>query len=379
MAEDGSGEDRASGAVAKPPAPGEPKGPMGRAGGLRSSGTSPASAAAGGVRPSGRRGTLADHHGKGHHFTAGPARLAGSARRAALALLALALLALAALATAAPFAGAGADPTPSPDDGAGSRLDLLYDARFLGLPVGTMAVHLTQADGRYAAEVNGRASGLYWALKGVRAHRSVRGRVAAPGHDADGQDEDALPLRPTVYRDAFLEWDDAADTIVTFSTEDGIPSVTREGTISDRVPFEQRPGTIDPITAILIARQRVAESVRAERRDAMHMVFPVLEGKSRYDVTVRVEPPVRIHAAGQPWRARRAVVSFEPIAGFSEKHAAEFREGVVRIAFSDHVDAIPIRIDVDLGWGGFNLIYRGRCGRVDEPCPRNEVDTPDTQ
>jgi len=256
---------------------------------------------------------------------------------------------------------------------ASARLDLGYEARFLGLPVGSVAVHLTRTDGRYGVEVNGRAAGLYWLLKGVRVHRIARGQaVETPGKGAE-----ALPLQPEVYRDAFLEWDDAADTIVTFVTDDGIPTVMREGTVSDRVPFEQRPGTIDPITAILIARQRIAEAAVAERRDAMQMVFPVLEGKSRYDVTVEVAPPKRIETAGQSWNARIAEVTFEPIGGFSDKHAAEMRDGKVDIAFSDHVDAIPIRIDVDLGWGSFNLIYQGRCGSADVPCPKNEVDHPD--
>ena len=165
--------------------------------------------------------------------------------------------------------------------------------------------------------------------------------------------------------------------MIDFATDDGVPQVMRNGKPEDRVPPDLRSGSLDPLSALLFVRQRVAQAARAGDTDVIDMVVPVLEDKIRYDAKVRLSAPQRIEAGGQPWRVRMAEVTFDPKAGFSEKHAAEYREGGVRVAFTDHENAIPVVFDLDQGWGSFQLVYVGRCDKKGHDCPRNEVDTPD--
>jgi hypothetical protein len=249
----------------------------------------------------------------------------------------------------------------------GAGLSLMYEARFLGLPVGDVAIHLNHDQDRYAVTVNGRATGLFWTLKGIRVHRAASGLITSDGEAP----------RPERYRRAYLEWEKQGETVIDFDTADGVPQVTRNGNPEDRVPAELRAGSLDPLSAMLGLRRQVIEAAASGSTDARDMVLPVLEGKLRYDVKAHLSSPTRMEAGGQPWRVRTATVTFDPKAGFSEKHAAEYREGGISVSFTDHENAIPVLFDLDQGWGSFQLVYVGRCGQQGRVCPTNEVDAPD--
>ncbi|SDD71026.1 Protein of unknown function [Rhodospira trueperi] len=239
----------------------------------------------------------------------------------------------------------------------------MYAARFLGLPVGDVAVRLQETEGRYRVTVNGRATGLFWALRGIRAHREASGRIGDDG-----------ALEPTAYRRAYREWEKTGETRVAYDQPDGIPQGYKNGEPVDRMESELRAGTLDPLSALVTARRRVAALADLGDDNPAEMVVPVYDGKLRYDARVHIGAPETVTTAGQPWRAREVTVRFDPLGGFSDKHAAEWREGGLRIAVTDHGLAIPLRLDVDQGWGLFDLVYVGRCGAVETPCPGNEVD-----
>jgi hypothetical protein len=240
---------------------------------------------------------------------------------------------------------------------------LLYAARFLGLPVGDVTVQLEDTEDRYGVTLNARATGLFWALRGIRARREAVGRITDDG-----------TLEPTAYRRAYREWEKTGETRVAYDRPDGIPQGYKNGEPVDRMEPELRAGTLDPLSALMAARRRVAALAGAGESGPVDMVLPVYDGKLRYDARVHIGAPETVTAAGQPWRAREVTVRFDPLGGFSEKHAAEWREGGLRIAVTDHDLAIPLRIEVDQGWGLFDLVYVGRCGVVETPCPANEVD-----
>ncbi|WP_299440593.1 DUF3108 domain-containing protein [uncultured Rhodospira sp.] len=253
---------------------------------------------------------------------------------------------------------------PAPASAAAPREQhLLYQARFLGLPVGDVAVRIVETADRYQVTLNARATGLFWAFRGIRAHRAANGRITEDGS-----------LEPAAYRRAYREWDKQGEVRVAYDRPDGIPKGFKNGEPVDRMEPDLRAGTLDPLSALMSVRRRVATLSDQGSADPAEMVVPVFDGKLRYDAHIRVAPPETITAAGQPWRARVVTVRFEPLGGFSENHAAEWREGGLRIAVTDHDLAIPLRIEVDQGWGLFDLVYVGRCGVVETPCPDNEVD-----
>jgi len=242
---------------------------------------------------------------------------------------------------------------------------LAFSNTLLGLPVGLTAMRLTADDETYAVTVNARALGLYWVLRGIRAHRSTAGRI-----DPDGT------LRPGVYREAYREWDKTGETIITYDRADGVAAAVRNGKPEDRVPEDLRQGVMDPFTALMEVRRRVAAAAATGNPAPMRLTVPLFMGKLRFDAMAEIGPPERIETAGQPWLARPVTVTFDPLAGFSEKHAGEYREGRLRLWISDHDKAIPLRIEVDLGWGTFRMAYDGRCGAASIDCPENEVDIP---
>jgi len=240
---------------------------------------------------------------------------------------------------------------------------LLYQARFLGLPVGDVAVRIVEAADQYHVTLNARATGLFWAFRGVRAHRAASGAIGDDG-----------ALEPAAYRRAYREWDKQGEVRVAYDRPDGIPKGFKNGEPVDRMEPDFRAGTLDPLSALMSVRRRVATLSDQGSAAPAEMVVPVFDGKLRYDAHVRIAPPKSVTAAGQPWRARVVTVTFEPLGGFSESHAAEWRGGGLHVSVSDHALAIPLRIDIDQGWGLFDLVYVGRCGVVDTPCPDNEVD-----
>ncbi|MQX35162.1 DUF3108 domain-containing protein [Roseospira navarrensis] len=244
---------------------------------------------------------------------------------------------------------------------------LLYEARFLGLPVGDVAVHMTRTDEAYAVTVNGRATGLYWLLKGIRVHREARGRITPDG-----------ALEPDSYREAYREWDRQGVRRVDFHGPDGLPQGFKNGRPVDRMEDELRMGALDPLSAILDLRTRVGDLAQAGQTAPETLTLPVYDATVRFDAMVRLGTPTQVTAAGQPWRARVATVTFDPLGGFSDKHAAEYRRGGSRLTLTDHTAAIPLRFELEQGWGAFDLVYVGRCGQVPTPCPDNEVDPLDS-
>jgi len=240
---------------------------------------------------------------------------------------------------------------------------LLYQARFLGLPVGNVAIRVSQTETTYDVTVNGRATGLFWTLRGIRVHRAASGRIADDG-----------TLEPTRYRRAHREWDKQAEYRIDYAQPDGIPRGFKNGQPVNRMEPALRADTVDPLSALFRLHQRVAALAVAGDGASVDLVQAVYDGKLRYDVHIRLAAPETVTAAGQSWRARAATVTFEPLGGFSEKHAAEYRAGGLHILFSDHALAIPLRLEADQGWGVFDLVFVGRCGAVETPCPDNEVD-----
>jgi len=246
---------------------------------------------------------------------------------------------------------------------AGEDQHLLYQARFLGLPVGDVAIRVRQTETTYDVIVNGRATGLFWTLRGIRVHRAASGQIADDG-----------TLQPTGYRRAHREWNNQAEYRIDYAQPDGIPRGFKNGQPVNRMDPALRADTVDPLSALFRLHQQVAALAVVGDGTSGDLAQAVYDGKLRYDAHIRLAAPETVTAAGQSWRARTATVTFEPLGGFSEKHAAQYRAGGLRIIFSDHALAIPLRLEVDQGWGAFDLVFVGRCGAVETPCPDNEVD-----
>nr|WP_184434652.1 DUF3108 domain-containing protein [Roseospira goensis] len=313
--------------------------------------------------PSRSRRTLADQAGQGHRLAhprkerTAPGRWRAVSRRLVRVTALLATLLTAAV-------GIVAAPALAAED-----RHLLYEARFLGLPVGDVAVRLNATETHYRIAVNGRATGLLWTLRGLRVHRSAHGRRAADGR-----------LRPDGYRDAWQGWDDGGETVVRYHPAAGLPApvprAVKNGRPVRRMPDAARAGALDPLSALQTVRQRVAEAAAAGIPDPQQMVVPIYDGKLRYDARVELAPPQTVVVAGQPWRARVATVGLVPRAGFSDRHAAEWRGGGLRLTIMDHVKAIPLRLEVDQGWGAFALEYLGPCAAGAATCPAPLGDSP---
>ena len=122
------------------------------------------------------------------------------------------------------------------------------------------------------------------------------------------------------------------------------------------VPPDLRRATIDPLSALIAAGNRVGRTGRCAGP-----AIAIFDGRARYDVYLRDAPAgSTLPAAAQGGPTIACHVSYVPIAGFKEdfkaKAASQDNPALVQFrTVRPGMPAVPARIDVDSQWGRFAL------------------------
>lgn len=237
----------------------------------------------------------------------------------------------------------------SPAQAASGPLTLGFEGYGSGLPLLEASLRLERQEGRYAAQVSARASRLIDLLTGWSYEAEAEGMLAENGPRPDRfRGERRLRRKHRVMTLSY--------------GPDGSVEVTAEPEQSPEdaqaVPPEHRPGSLDPMSAIL--------GILASGEEGCAGTFPVFDGRRRYDLRAEpaeriILPPGRSDIYSGP--ALRCRVTMHPVAGFeSDRDEGDFFEyGVDREVTAwiapagPEGEMLPVRVEADLPWSNFIL------------------------
>lgn len=104
------------------------------------------------------------------------------------------------------------------------------------------------------------------------------------------------------------------------------------------VPEEMKAGSLDPLTALMQASERILTAPPGET-----FTVPVFDGRNRYDVEITVTGPKSTDVAGRRIDGVAATLEFKPLAGFRPR-SREMWNGATFTALLDPATGLPARI-----------------------------------
>lgn len=206
------------------------------------------------------------------------------------------------------------------------RLKAQYIASVAGIPVGGGDWVVTVGDKEYAAEVNGRATGLLSFITSgegsvVVQGALVHGRPSAKSYRANVEYSSKVIFKKT----SSVEMEIESGTVKHSAIEPSNPPNSKAVPVTD----EDRRGILDPMTALLIP---VAGTGDVLAPSACDRTLPVFDGTHRFNLALSFKRMEQIQS-DQGYRGPAIVcnVNFQPIAGydlnrFAVKYLANSRD-----------------------------------------------------
>lgn len=199
--------------------------------------------------------------------------------------------------------GAVSAPVRAAEPQAG-EMRLAYAFHLGGVRILDAAARLTYGDGRYMIGLNAQTDGFLGQVASWKTDVTAHGRLAPGG----------LP-RPESFRSVSMWRDKPRNTTVEY-TPDGTPTVTlaEPPPTQDRepVPDNLKPGTVDPMTAVVAALHAAREGRGCGGK------IPVYDGRQRFDLVWNMKgeetlPPSDLSAFSG--KAIACDLDFQPVAG----------------------------------------------------------------
>ncbi len=268
--------------------------------------------------------------GRRNHMTTIFTYLARRAVRACLLAVGLGLLSL----PVCPAVGA-AD---------GYRLEMDYELFIGGFLVGRSGFELQLGEANYAIRASGRSEGLIDRIIGFRSRASSEGQIVEGGLEPASHKHDNRWFGdPRTVRLGFTASGPQRIDVLPLAADD------------DRqpVPRDMLRGSVDPLSAALLAGINVAPESSAE---PCRFVLPIFDGRRRYDITFTPERWENIVGPFFKGRARRCSALTRRIAGFSESpwlpRTEEPEAGRIWFArLAPGTLPIVVRLEADIGLG----------------------------
>lgn len=240
-------------------------------------------------------------------------------------------------------------------------LDLRYDLYLGGITVAEFALRYAPDGEEWRSDLSARTVGLFDSLVGFR------GEATSEGFKTNGT------VRPASYRYETsskrvsrlerVRFDPATLTAVEVETQKrGVPNQTE-------VPKDLWRGVIDPLTALIQARQQLAE---AEPRVGSRFTLPVFDGRRRYDMQVNVVGRDQMRrVAGFEGPALRLDLELQPLAGFDrdeDDDRPDYAGLKIRLLLSDDERLVPLRVASRTTPITVALVLTQDCSRASAGC-----------
>jgi Protein of unknown function (DUF3108) len=248
----------------------------------------------------------------------------GSARADRARALRLAVGALL-LALVAGHAAAGSD----------EPLELRYRFSWAGMPIAELGIRHVTNGTIYQTELAVQTIGLTDRLVHFRALSRATGQFTP----ADG-------FIASRFRSASSSYTNSRRILVRFDPRTGDVielELTKHGEPDrGKVPAALQKGVIDPLTALVQARHRLAAG------DFTDYTAAVFDGRRRYDVRARVTGRARVQIAGRVWPVIELEVDLAMIAGANQDDLDQAEAGDnllrVKVLLSDDRRLIPLQL-----------------------------------
>jgi Protein of unknown function (DUF3108) len=246
----------------------------------------------------------------------------GRRRGGFAALLALLLL----LSLPAPPARAGAD----------EPLDLRYRFSWAGVPIAAFGLrHLTDAV-IYQTELEMHTTGLADQLFGYRSLSRATGAYEAPDRFSASRFRSAYTSHRKSRRILIRFDPDSGDVVELEMTRNGEPEPSK-------VPEALQKGVMDPLTALMQIRQRLAAPAGRDGYSAA-----LFDGRRRFDLRAELVGRDRVEIAGRTRSVIRIEIRLRWVAGSNqdEMEPAQAGDDTFRLEFllSDDERLIPLRL-----------------------------------
>lgn len=254
-----------------------------------------------------------------------------------------------------------ADLEPRPGD-----LQLVYSIYLGGVRVLDAQAHLGYEPEQYRIGVKAQTDGFLGQVANWRADVASYGSLAPGG----------LP-RPELYRSISAWRDRPRNTTVEYGT-DGAPNVTiaEPPPTEDRepVPDNLKPGTVDPMTAVVVALHAAAEG------RGCGGTVPVYDGRQRFDLvwaTKGQETLAPSDLSAFSGQAIACTLDYEPVAGRwrqdrqrrdRDDEGRRQRDTNVTIWLGEAGDGrppVPVRLEADTNLGKL-VVHLSKVDRVTE-------------
>lgn len=196
-----------------------------------------------------------------------------------------------------------AAPAPAAIPTAVDEIGLSFDLYLAGVQLGQVTLDGRIKDNAYFARSTMRTAGVAESLYEAMIEADSAGLL------------DTAKLRPELYNSTYLGPSKKPEIVnMTFSPM-GADSVFADPPVpQNRVPVtpEQRAGTVDPVSAMLL----LASGVTASETNPCGTVLPVYDGRRRYDITLTFKEREDVsYDDGYSGPALRCVMNYEQIAG----------------------------------------------------------------
>jgi len=189
-----------------------------------------------------------------------------------------------------------------------ARLDAVYTATILGLPIGHISWTVELRNNRFTSAAKGGISGLLRLFSDGHGDVSAHGRLSAGEPVASNF---ALTLIAGKWSDEvrILFHGDKAEEYVAAAPR---PS-------PNQVPITDanRTGVVDPMTALLV---HVPGSGTTTVPEACERTIPIFDGHTRYNLRLSFKRVDNVTDAGYQGPVIVCSVKFSPVAGYDPKH-----------------------------------------------------------
>ena len=215
-------------------------------------------------------------------------------------------------------------------------VELRYRFTWAGVPIAELGLRHVTDSAIYQTEVAIRTIGLADQLLGYRGSSHATGRYQEP----DG-------FTASRFRSASRSYSKSRRILVRFDRETGDVielELTRRGEPDrSKVPEALQKGVVDPLTAVLQMRHRLARSGKLDGYKAA-----VFDGRRRFDAEARVTGRHRVEIAGLSWPVIELEINLTWIAGANADDIDDAEAGEnrlrLKLLLSDDDRLIPLQL-----------------------------------
>lgn len=212
-------------------------------------------------------------------------------------------------------------------------LDLKYEASWNGLKAGSAQVLLNESDTMYSSRVRAEADGLVKKFNPYWTDSKVEGTVAKEEY------------KPTTYDMNFKPKKSQTQRVLVSYSKDG--SVNEVATPAEKrgkrpeVPPKEKHGLPDPITAALMAREKVREMVKSGTQFPQNFAIRIFDSRRVTDLNFKVVGYKQVNING-PKKLLQVDFDRSPVTGYNKRELEKMKEVNPLINIFVNDDMIPV-------------------------------------